>query len=66
MSYILPVLAAILDLRLPPTATSIDISSIVFLDLENVGVAVGIAVLSCIEAEILRYFLSTSGYGGHL
>jgi len=59
-------MAAILDLRLPPLAHSIDIGPIVFLDFENVGVAVGIAVLSCIEAEILRYFLSTSGYGGHL
>jgi len=31
-----------------------------------VGVAVEISLLSCIEAEILRYFISTSGYGGHL
>jgi len=56
--------AAILDLRLPDSAHNI--GPIVLLDLENVGVDVEIAVLFCIEAEILRYFLSTSGYGGHL
>ena len=36
------------------------------LDPENVGVAFGISSLSGIEAEILRYFICTSGYGGHL
>ena len=38
----------------------------VLLDPKNVGVAVGISLLSCIEAELLCYFISTSGNDGHL
>jgi len=45
-------MAAIFDLRLIPTSHSIDTGPIVFLDLENVGVAVGISLISCVEAEI--------------
>ena len=37
----------------------------VLLDPENVGVAFGISLLSCIEAEILRYSICTPGIGGH-
>ena len=36
------------------------------LDAENVGVAFEISLLSRIEAEILRYFICTSGNGGHI
>ena len=35
-------------------------------DFENVGVAFGIWLLSCIEAEMLRYFICSYGNGGHL
>jgi len=54
-------MAAIFDLWLTPTSHSIQTSPIVFLDLENVGVAVEISLLACIEPEILRYSISTSG-----
>ena len=36
--------------------------STVLVDTENVGVAFGISLLSCIYTEILRCFISTSGY----
>ena len=45
---------------------SIRTSHAVMLDPENVGVAFEISLLSCIAAEILRYFICTSGSGGHL
>ena len=45
-------MAAIFDLWLTPTTHSIQTSPIVFLDLENVGIAVEISLLSCIQAEI--------------
>ena len=35
-------------------------------DLENVGVSFGISLLSDIESKILRYFIRTSGNGGHV
>ena len=35
-------------------------------DLENVADEFGILLLSYIEAEILRYFISTSGNESHL
>ena len=45
---------------------SINTSPAVLLDPENVGVAFGVSLLSCLEAEILRYFICTSGIGGDL
>ena len=49
-------MAAILRFRLPVTSGSILNSAIELLDLENGGLAVGTAFLSCLEAEI--YVLS--------
>ena len=45
-------MAAIFDLPVTPTSESIYNSSTVLLDPENVGVAVGISLLSLIQAEI--------------
>ena len=45
---------------------SVHTSSVVLADLENVGVAFGISLLSYIETEIMRYLICTSGDGGHL
>ena len=45
-------MAAIFDLPVTPTSKILYISSSVLLDPENVGVAVGISLLSCIQAEI--------------
>ena len=45
---------------------SVHTSPTELLDPENVGAAIGILLLSGIEAEILRYFICTSGNGGHL
>ena len=45
---------------------SVHIGSVALMDNKNVGVAFGISSLSSIEAEILRYFICTSGIGGHL
>ena len=53
-THVLPVMAAIFDLPLTPMSESVHISSAVMTDLENVGVAFGITLLSCVEAEILR------------
>ena len=61
MSYVHPVMAAILDLSLTPMSESVQISLAVLLDPENVGLAFGISLLSFIEAEILRCFIYTSG-----
>ena len=36
------------------------------LDPENVGVAFGVSLQFSIDAEIMRYFICTSGNGGHL
>ena len=44
--------AAILDFRLPVTSDGVCNSAIVFLDPENMGVAVGIILLSCLQAKI--------------
>jgi len=41
---------------------SVHNSSTVLLDPENVDVAFGISLNSCIEADILRCFISTSGF----
>ena len=53
------------DLPLTPTSESVHTSSAVLADLENVGEAFGMSLLSH-KLEILRYFISTSGNGGHL
>ena len=66
MSYVLPVMAAIFDLPVTATSERIHISPVVLLDPENMGVASGIPSLSNVEAEMLRYFIRTSGIGGHL
>ena len=58
--YVLPVLADIFDLPLTPPSESVHASSVVLTDLENVGVAFGISLLSCMEAEILPYFIVSS------
>ena len=53
-SYVLPVMVAIFDSQLSAMSESVQNSLAVLLDPENVGVAFGISLLSCIEAEILR------------
>ena len=50
--YELPVMAAIFDVPLTPMSESVFISSAVLADLDNVRVAFGIQLLSCIKAEI--------------
>ena len=62
----LPVMAAIYDLSVTRMSESVHTCPAVLLDPENVGVAFGIASLSSVEAEVLRYFICTSGIGGHL
>src|SRR5664279_5535994 len=42
-----------------PTSHSIQTSPIVFLDLENVGLAVEISLLSCIQTTMLVYVIRT-------
>ena len=60
------VMAATFNLSPTPMSESVHTSSAVLLDPANVGVAFGILLLSCITADILRYFLVTSSDGGHL
>ena len=62
MAYALPVMAAIFDLPLTPMLDSVHTSPTELLDPENVGVAFEISLLFSIEAEILRRFISTSGF----
>ena len=52
-------MAAIFDFRLTRTSDSILVSVFVLLDLENMGIAVGISLLSWLKAEIyvLSYLL---------
>ena len=57
---------AIFDFSLSVMSESVHISSAELLDTKNVGVAFGMSSLSSIEAEILKFFICTSGYGGHL
>ena len=59
-------MAAFFDLSVTHISESVNTSPAVLLDPENVGVAFGISLLSCIEAEILRYSICASGIGGHL
>ena len=56
-------MAAIFDLPVTPTSKNVYNSSSVFLDPENVGVAVGISLLSHTQAEIqdIAYVLLVSG-----
>ena len=51
-TYILPVMAAIFDSPVTPMSESVHIIPAVLQDPENVGVAFGILLLSCIQAEI--------------
>ena len=66
ISSVIPVMAAIFDLPFNPMSESVHTSPTELLDLENVGVAFGISLLSSTEAELLRYFICTSSNGGHL
>jgi len=59
-SYVLPVIAAIFDLRHIQTSDYIRPSLVVLPDPENICIAVGNSLLACIRAD-LRNFLSTSG-----
>ena len=45
-------MAAIFDLPLTPMSEIVHTSSTVLVNLENVGVAFGISLLSCVQAEI--------------
>lgn len=56
-------MAAIFDLRHTQTSDSIPISLSVMPDLENMGLAVGISLPSCIRAEIyvISYLLPVNG-----
>ena len=54
------------DLLFTPTLASVHISSAALADFENVVDDFEILLLSYIEAEILRYFMSTSGNESHL
>ena len=54
------------DLSVTSMLQSVHISSAVLADLENASVAFGTSLLSCLEAEILRFTIRTSGNGGHL
>ena len=59
-------MAAIFDLPFTPMSENVHNSSAVLADLENVDAAFGILLLTCMKAEISRYFIRTSGNGGHL
>ena len=59
-------MAAIFELLVTPIMKSVHTSPAVLLDHTNGGVAFGISSLSSLEAKILRYFIYTSGNGGHL
>ena len=64
--YVLPVNGGHLDLPFTPTSEIIYISSSVLLDPENVRVAIGISLLSCIKAEIFVIAYVLTVYGSHL
>ena len=53
------------DLPLTPTSEGVSTSAAVLVDLENVGYAFGISLLSFIETEIFRYLKGASDNGGH-
>ena len=56
-------MAAIFDSLLVSTSDSCHTSPVVFPDPVNIGIAVGISLLSCIEAEIytMSYLLPVNG-----
>ena len=55
-------MAAIFDLALIPMSPSVHTTiPAVLLDPENVGLAFGMSLILCVEAEIMRCFISTSG-----
>ena len=66
ISYILPVMASIFDLPHTPMSESVHTSPTELLNSENVGVAVGIFLISGIEAELLRFSFVLPVLGGHL
>ena len=55
-------MAAIFDLPLTRKSESVHTKTAVLLNPGNMGAANGIPLLICVEAEILRSFISTSGY----
>ena len=59
-------MAAMFDLIVTLTSESIHISPTVLLDPETVGVAVGMLLLSCIEAEIYEIAYVLLVNGGHV
>ena len=54
-------MAAIFNLLLTPMSEIVHTSSAVLADLENVCAAFGILLITNREAELLRYFICTSG-----
>ena len=66
LRYLIMVMVAIFFLPLNLISESVRISSAVLVDLENVGVAFGFSLLSCSEAENLRYFIYFSDNGDQL
>ena len=59
------VMVAISNSPLTSMLDSVHTSPTELLDPEIVGVVFGISLLSGIEAQILHYFICTSGDGGH-
>ena len=59
-------MASIFDLPLTPMSESVHTSTTELLNPGNVNVAFEISWIFCIEAEIWRCFISTSGFGGYL
>ena len=55
-------MVAIFDLPLTQMSESVHTSPTELLDPENVGVAFGISLISCMLVEILHCFISTSGF----
>jgi len=53
ISYLLPVIGTIFDLSPIRTSGILWSTSVVLPDLEDIGIAVGISLLSCIEADTL-------------
>ena len=58
-------MAAIFNLPVTPTSQSVYNSSTVFLDPENMEVAVGISLLTFLQAEILDIAYVLPVNGGH-
>ena len=50
-------MAATIDLSLTPISECVQIITVMLPDPENVGVAIGISLLCCIEAEIIQFAL---------